>query len=171
MLVRLLAAARGSGSFLIPMTSFHGALAYRAGTVTWNDQTNQAMSLTSEEFDTDGYHDNATNPERITIPSGLDGYYLVHASAYVSGTPSQDAPIYIKKNGTTVRGGQTTPYTAQPNSVGGVGSATAVTHMVAGDYVEGWVYVDNNGGGGTYPVGHATDPGLQMSLTVALIGT
>lgn len=171
MLTRLLAAARGSGSFLIPMTTFHGARAYRAGTVTWNDQDNQAMSLTSEEFDTDGYHDNATNPERITVPTGLDGYYYVHASAYISGTPSQDAPITVKKNGTVVRGAQVTPYTAQPNSVGGVGAASSVVYLAAGDYVEGWVYVDNNFAGGTFPVGHATDPGLQMSLTVALLGT
>lgn len=30
-----------------------------------------------EIFDTDGFHEGVTNPERLTIPAGLDGTYLV----------------------------------------------------------------------------------------------
>lgn len=44
--------------------------------------TNQAVNSTptklsfdAERFDTDAFHDNSTNPTRITIPSGLDGKY------------------------------------------------------------------------------------------------
>lgn len=151
--------------------AFHGAKAYHNAVVNWSDQTNQAMPLNSEEWDTDAYHSTVTDNTKMTVPAGLAGYYLCHASAYISGTPAQDAPIYLKRNGTVIRGGQTTPYTAQPNSVGGVGGSTAIEHFDVGDYLEGWVYVDNNGGGGTFPVGHASDPGLQMSLVMVLLGT
>lgn len=36
-------------------------------TVTWNTET----------YDTDGFHDTGSNTDRITIPSGLDGYYRI----------------------------------------------------------------------------------------------
>lgn len=153
--------------------SFHGALAYHSGTVNWADQDSKALQLDAEEFDTDGFHDNATNNERMTIPAGLAGYYFVHASCLIAGTPSQDAPLYILKNYTsgsigpyTVRGGQVTPYTAQPGGVGGVAQASALVYLAEGDYVEAWLYVDNNGGGGTFPVGGTTNLGTQMSLAI-----
>ena len=154
-----------------PDVAFSGALAYNNAVVNWSDQTNQALSLNSEEFDTDGYHSTSVNTSRMTVPTGKGGYFLVHAACYISGTPAQDAPLYIKKNGTTVRGGQVTPYTAQPNSVGGVAQASAIVSLADGDYVEAWLYVDNNGGGGTFPVGSASDTGQQMMLAIARLGT
>lgn len=150
--------------------SFHGAKAYNNAVVNWADQDNKAMPLNTEEWDTDAYHDNSTNNTRMTCPSGLDGYYFAHASTYISGTPAQDAPITIKKGGVVVRGSQVTPYTAQPAGVGGVGQSSCIVHLAAGEYIEAWLYVDNNGGGGTFPVGSASDPGLQMSLAIVWLG-
>lgn len=39
--------------------------------------TNHAVTFDGEAFDTDTYHDNATNPSRVTVP--FDGKYLVGA--------------------------------------------------------------------------------------------
>jgi hypothetical protein len=177
---RLLSAARGGGSFAPPLedTVFHGAKAYHNTTVNWNDQDSKALPLNSEEFDTDGYHSTVTNNELMTIPAGLAGYYLCHASAYIAGDPAQDAPLYILKNYTsggigpfTVRGGQMTPYTAQPSAVGGVATISCVVYLAEGDDVRAWLYVDNDGGGGTYAVGGTTNLGTQMSLAIARLGT
>lgn len=38
------------------------------------------LSLTSEEWDTDGFHSTSVTPERITIPQGLGGKYFVFFS-------------------------------------------------------------------------------------------
>lgn len=158
---------------------FHGAKAYHDTTVAWSDAETKAFPLNSEEFDTDGYHSTVTDNSRMTIPAGLAGYYWVHAAAYIEGDPAQDAPTSILKNypgtgsGATyvVRGSATTPYTAQPNAVGGVTDVDCLVYLAEGDYVEAFLYVDNDGGGGSYPVGGTTNPGEQMTLSVARIGT
>lgn len=119
----------------------------------------------------------------IVFGAGDAGYYLFLASAYIAWDVAQDAPLYIVKNGpvTTsgatlapyiVRGAQFTPYTAQPANVGGVGQVLGVAHVDAGDYVQAWLYTDNNLGGGSGSVGgSSTQLGLQMTLTAVFLGS
>ena len=62
--------------------------------------TAYTVSFTTEEYDTDGFHDNTTNNSRITIPTGKGGKYLF--TGYVAnalGTPGSYFELDILKNG------------------------------------------------------------------------
>lgn len=57
--------------------AFSGASAFVAGD-TINNATYTAITFTLESWDSDAYHDNSTNPSRMTIPSGHSGFkYLL----------------------------------------------------------------------------------------------
>ncbi len=61
---------------------------------------NYLIAFTSEEYDTDGFHDNSTNNTRITIPAGKAGKYLLTGSI---NTPNNNPGNYqyfqLLKNG------------------------------------------------------------------------
>lgn len=60
------------------------------GIVTWN----------TEDFDTDGFHDNAVNPSRFTVPPGKAGKYSIHATvSLASGATAGTRNFSIIKNG------------------------------------------------------------------------
>ena len=175
-------AAIFTGVFLtMPSTTFHGAKAWHSAIVNWADMEHKVLPLDSEEFDTDGFHSTVSNTSRMTVPEGMAGYYYCHASAYVRGDPVQDAPLYVLKNypGSggvgeyVVRGSQMTPFTAQPNDVGGIALTSCLVHLDVGDYVEAMLFVDNDNGGGTFPVGGGPDDphGEHMTFAVAWLGS
>jgi hypothetical protein len=56
--------------------------------LTWNQ----------ESFDTDNFHDNATNNDRITIPTGLGGYYLVTATILWENNTTGVRNVYIQNS-------------------------------------------------------------------------
>jgi len=59
----------------------------------------------SEEFDTDGFHSNVTNNARLTVPSGLGGYYKVYfAMQWASSSTVQRRIVAIYKNGNSSTG-------------------------------------------------------------------
>ena len=45
------------------------------------------VAFTTEEFDTNGFHDNSTNNSRLTIPAGYAGKYIVAAYCNNPNTP------------------------------------------------------------------------------------
>jgi hypothetical protein len=60
-------------------------------TLTWN----------TEAYDTDAFHSTSTNTDRITIPTGLSGYYRFDLSLpFYAATSTKE--IRIKKNGTQI---------------------------------------------------------------------
>jgi hypothetical protein len=64
-----------------------------------------AVALTAENFDTDGFHDNATNNTRLTIPTGKGGKYLI--SGYVNnalGSPGSYSILKLYKGGSQLTG-------------------------------------------------------------------
>ena len=96
-----------------------------------------AVALTTENFDTDGFHDNATNNTRITIPTGKGGKYQI--SGFVNnalGSVGAYSILYLYKNGSQ--------FTAMGNREGqfvrGIGQPiltfTEVVTLSAGDYIE-----------------------------------
>jgi hypothetical protein len=65
-----------------PTPSFVGVNAYRNGTSSaLTANTWYFVPLTAELYDTDAFHDNSTNNERFTIPSGKAGKYRISATA------------------------------------------------------------------------------------------
>ena len=96
-----------------------------------------AVALTTENFDTDSFHDNATNNTRITIPTGKGGKYLI--SGFVNnalGSVGAYSILYLYKNGSQ--------FTAMGNREGqvtrGIGTPiltfTEVVTLSAADYIE-----------------------------------
>lgn len=114
--------------------AFIGAKVIRTATQSINNTTETSVNFTSEEYDTDGFHDNSTNNERLTIPAGLGGKYLINVGLGwdVSGTGYRFT--YIRKNGSVYIGSQQNT----PNSADGYsyGTLTVIDDLVAGDYVE-----------------------------------
>lgn len=98
-----------------------------------------AVSWDAEEWDTDGYHDTATNPTRITIPAGLAGKVrlegFIWSTAAATWNSGQFCTVRIRKNGGSyVRGPYERNHT--PAVLTNGSSARAVDNAVAGDYYE-----------------------------------
>jgi hypothetical protein len=115
------------------------------------------FSLNSEDFDSDGFHDNSTNNSRMTIPAGLGGKYLIVGHFY-TGTGTERAVSLIKNGiaGTYIRGS----YSAA--QYGGI--VSAIADLAAGDYVE--MYTTE-----TATFGHASSVERMSSLSLVRIGS
>lgn len=120
-------AAAGGG---IP--TFSGCGVTRTANKVIAAATDTAVDWNAEDYDTDAYHDNATNNTRLTAPT--TGYYLCVGGATRTGTG--EVAAYIRKNGNTaLRFGffQVTANTAGVSSL-------AVVQLNATDYVELMVF-------------------------------
>lgn len=119
----------------------HGVIVYRGSNQTVSSSS--AISWNREERDTDAYHNNTTNPSRLTVPSGLAGWYCVSARVSASNfaTTWQYFQSYFLQNGSGVLSAQ-----ISYRSTSGIVNVTlsVVTHLSVGDYVECMV---NNGSG------------------------
>jgi hypothetical protein len=62
-----------------------------------------AIGFTAETWDAGGWHDNATNNTRLTVPAGLTGYLSVVGSLHMEGTSGTFREIRLAKNGATFR--------------------------------------------------------------------
>lgn len=93
-----------------------------------------------EHYDTNGFHDNATNNTRFTIPTGLDGKYRLTARLEWSPNASgvRDVDFYI--DNTTRYGGDTRIGFATYNSVS---FATLEIALTAGQFAELRGYQDS----------------------------
>lgn len=110
----------------------------KSSTQTLTTATATAVTFDGEEFDTDDWHDNATNPSRITVTR--DGYYLIGGTAEI-GSHSGYVITTIRKNGSTIlpgrgRGFVSSNY-ASPQFV-------TLAYLQGGDYVE--LFAEHNAG-------------------------
>lgn len=127
------------------------------------DSTFTSVIFKTELYDTDGFHDNATNPTRVTIPSGLGGKYLVAGGVVFPGTATGLLRIgRILKNGTTVISEvRNTAGASQQHAM----QVVTVVDLAAGDYLEVSVW-QNSGASMTLIRANPYGP----SLVAALIG-
>jgi hypothetical protein len=94
------------------------------------------IAFTTENFDSDSFHDNSVNNSRITIPSGKGGKYLI--SAFINNPAGSYAYCILRllKNGSQ--------FTAMGNREGDIDrdltdpimSASQVVTLAAADYLE-----------------------------------
>jgi hypothetical protein len=81
--------------------TFVGVSALRNGVSTSiTANTALAVAYTTEQYDTNTFHDNSTNNTRITIPTSYGGKYQL--SAFIGnpyGTPGGYQIMYVYKNG------------------------------------------------------------------------
>ena len=123
--------------------SFVGCSLYLTSTINISNNTNTAVSFVNESFDTDGFHSNATNTTRITIPSGKAGKYLFIGTTSFEGSGTGHRQGQLYKNGSLVKALAqfATITTGSP-----VASGSAILDCAVNDYFELYVY-QNNGTG------------------------
>ncbi len=109
-----------------------GALVNRSGSGYATGATGLTpVQWNNEVYDTDGYHDNSTNPSRFTIPSGSSGLIRLSASIAASGSTSE-LGISFYKNGTKI-----TDYEYDTENVAGnICAVSAPISCTTDDYFE-----------------------------------
>jgi hypothetical protein len=96
-------------------------------------------TYTTEETDTDGFHDNSVNTDRLTIPTGLGGVYLVTLNVLISGSGSSYYFPIIKVNGAGW-----SPFVGSSSTFERV-SLSAIGVLNAGDYVTSVMQISTTG--------------------------
>ena len=143
-------------------STFAGCLAYRVTSATVAGSTTTAITLTAEQYDTDGYHNNSTNTSRLTIPSGKAGYYQINANIETATTTSANS-LGIFINGTRYVGHD---YTG--NSGNESVCLSIIAYLAVSDYVEMRFY---NGSGTALNVyGSADTVDQTTSLSIGYLG-
>lgn len=124
-----------------PLVVAAGVRAYRSTAQSVSSATWTAVSFDAESYDTDGYHDPATNPTRLTVPAGRAGTYAVAASVlFAASAAGTKAGIRLVLNGVTVLSTQEEPKPAVAAT-----QAVAVADLLSlavGDWVEVEAYQD-----------------------------
>jgi hypothetical protein len=91
--------------------------------------------MQAEEIDTNNFHDNSTNNERLTIPSGYGGKYLAFATVQWAELENGNFEVSFRKNG-TFNYGPFMRQTAYPVTF----AVQKIFDLVAGDYLDVRVY-------------------------------
>lgn len=128
------------------------------------NSTTTPLDMNSERSDTFGFHDNATNNNRLTVPTGYGGIYLVIATCFWDTNATGVRILSIRKNGADIIGAPAVRSGTTAN-----GLTQEITHIVPladGDWVEAAVW-QNSGAART--VG-STNSWEQHGLAAYLIG-
>jgi hypothetical protein len=116
-----------------PTVSYSGASAYRSSSQTLTANAYTAIEWNAEYWDTNAYHNNASNPSRFTIPAGKAGYYSFRFNVGI-GSISGDVYFHVRVNGTTKWN-----FSWDMNSPTNVMSS-ATLNLAENDYVELFIY-------------------------------
>lgn len=131
--------------------AFSGASVTRSTDQTVAHATAAAVSFDTEFVDTDAYHDNSTNPTRLTIPA--DGVYSGGAVGYLeSNTLTGIFQVYIYLNGFAIS------YCYAPMHTTFGATVAVPLHLIeleAGDYLE--MVVNQNTGSNANLYGSGTE--------------
>lgn len=124
--------------------------------------TGTFLDFDAERYDTHGFHDNATNNTRLTVPAGEGGYYLVTAHvvwAVSTGGMQRSVELWhtLAGGGSTVKA-----YVTQGPTVTVRQSISTVLELAAGDYVRTLVYQDS---GGNLNVNVDSNASPEMTIT------
>lgn len=114
-------------------SSYVGCSAYRSSSQTLTANAYTAIQWNAEHWDTNTFHDNATNPSRFTVPSGKAGYYSYKFNLGI-GAITGDNYFHVRVNGTTKWNFSWD--TNSPTNLQG----NATLNLAVGDYVELFVY-------------------------------
>lgn len=102
------------------------------------------VEFDTEEIDTDAFHDTGTNPGRLTVPTGLDGFYLFFGQANVSGFFISALTGFF--NGTQYPEGQVSASTPGTSADTTGASMAMIWEAAEGDYAEVRTFSDNGSG-------------------------
>ena len=101
----------------------------------------------SEIYDAEGMHDTSTNTERITIPAGEGGLYLIGASVRWDNDTSGGRQMNLKYYDNSAAATKTLHYTVNDSAFAYAGPATisAIYALDENDYVYIWVSESSSG--------------------------
>ena len=125
---------------------FVGVALYKNNSTSFTSPNYTVIPWNEEEFDTNTFHDNATNNTRITIPSGKAGYYEITAQATISSAnTSGSRALVLFKNGTLYK----SEYGNVSGAYAGAGqdytlNFTYTLNLAVADYIE-VKYYQNSG--------------------------
>lgn len=108
-----------------------GARVTISAPVTISNSTFTIVNFDGEDFDTDSYHDNVTNNERLTISE--NGLYIIAANFEFANNATGDRIATIRLNGTTTLATVRVPPATSFNTRLPV---STISQLTAGDYVE-----------------------------------
>jgi hypothetical protein len=116
--------------------AFVGCRVYKAAPLALANATNTAFPFDTESFDTNSFHDNATNNTRVTIPTGYGGKYSINFVSYIEGTGTYAVITRLYVNGAS------TDYQQDNKNSGEYQTCrlNSVRSLSAGDYIEVYVY-------------------------------
>jgi hypothetical protein len=113
------------------------AKAYLSSDQSYSATTNTKVQFNTKVFDPNSQYDNTIN-YRYTVSSGYDGQHVVHAQLKIAGRAAAGYIIaYIYKNGAQVTE-HIRPYAGDSQNF--KFDALSVLDLVAGDYIEVYVY-------------------------------
>lgn len=124
-------------------TGFSGVRVYKSTAQSCANATGVILTWENESYDTNGFHDNATNNSRITIPTGKAGYYYLTCTYQFAGNATGLRSASVKKNGT----GGVFEYTMnnQGSTAGTSMTLNTVISAVVGDYFQVDAYQESGG--------------------------
>ena len=126
--------------------SFVGVRCYRSAVQSIPNATVTAMLWDVENYDTSGFHSTSTNTDRITIPSGEAGYYLITGNVNwaTNATGFRNGTFRVNNNAAIIGA----VVYIQPYNIAGTENSmemTTVFYLNVGDYVTFNVYQDSGG--------------------------
>ena len=142
---QILTVASGVPTWATPASgaSFTGVGVTKSASQSTANATFVAITWNTEDFDTSGYHDTATNNTRITIPTGKGGYYLITGIVQYDGNGTKNRAGELRKNGTALNYLYFLAAAEVTNSP--VYQMSFIVNLAAADYVEIFSY-QNSGG-------------------------
>lgn len=122
---------------IAPSVAFRGALVKPDVDQTGkNFVAATAVAFDAEVYDTDGFHDNAVNNTRLTVPAGVTHVRLSGGAALASVVVNDHIQLRIHANGTGAIPGLARTHADVQSSAPSLSAASAVIEVVEGDYFE-----------------------------------
>ena len=133
------------------------------------NNTYTALTFNTESLDTDGFHSTVTNTNRITIPAGKAGKYLITVMASFTANGTGARELFLLVNDTQPSGSATKFSTEdQPNaSFNSSLVGSIVLDLTVGDYVNASVFQAS--GGALNIFGNNANPGM-LNMTATYLG-
>jgi hypothetical protein len=130
-----------------------GCLVHATANQAIANSTSTAILYAAEDYDDAGFHDNVTNPERITIPAAYDGYRVqLYACIKMATMAAGNILVYFAKGGTTFAGETFVKTVPVPSASTQISLCTPPILVATGDYFA--LFVLQNSGG---PINHEYD--------------
>jgi len=145
-------------------TALVGCQAYNSTSQSISNSTDTAVTFNSENFDTDGFHSTVSNTDRMTIPSGKAGKYLIIGYASWTNNATGYRQAQLLKNGSQLFSGYF-DIASSGSTVATANNPVMVADLAVGDYITMQV---NQSSGGALNIGAFGSN--KSSLTVILLG-